>query len=321
MPVKLNFLHMGMSAKDVAIRFMGIYEAQFDGLRQAGAEVVFSLEAPDTNADFIICTADARDIQAAVANTRRPLILYVPPIDQWFDRPLLESIRERVHFAYGPCLSGMTADAYRGLGISYYFLPFAADPQIMRPLNLAPRYDLAFLGGLQHRRGYQPYIEPLLKALDPSRLAFIGGGWQKYRISTQSVDGLTADHPGPPQRGPLTNNLYNLARVCINFHAPEQTRGAAVQLDCNNRLFDAAMAGCVQVSDNAEAVRRHFSELEVLAESAPDAWVACVLDCLKQPDSAFAALRQAARARALAEHTWLHRGRTFLGWIHKHAGN
>ena len=319
MAVKLNFVHMGMSAKDVAVRFMGIYEAQFEGLREAGAKVAFTLESPDPLADFIVCTADAKDIQAAVAQTKRPIILYVPPIDQWFDKALLESMRERVHFAYGPCLSGMTTDAYRALGISYYFLPFAADPRIMRPLNLAPRFDLAFLGGLQHRRGYQPYIEPLLKALDPNRLAFIGGGWQKYRIPTQSVDGLAADHPGLPERGPLTNNLYNLARVCINFHAPEQTRGAAIQLDCNNRLFDAAMAGCVQVSDNAEGVRMHFNEREVLAESAPDAWVACVLDCLRQPDSAFGALREAARKRAVVEHTWLHRARTFLGWIEQHA--
>jgi len=319
MPVHLQFLHMGMSAKDVATRFMGIYEAQFDGLRQAGMRVSFSLDSLDSTADFIICTADNRDIERAFAASSRPLILYVPPIDQWFDVQLLERIKGRVAFAYGPCLTGMTTDAYAKLGISYHFLPFAADPQFMRPLDLDPEFDVAFLGGLQHRRGYQPYIEPLLKQLDPSRLAFVGGGWQKYKIPTQSVHGLTADSPGPPERIRLTNKLYNLAKVCINVHAPEQTRGAAIQLDSNNRLFDVAMAGGVQVSDNPDAVHMHFDDAEVLTAADPAGWVRLVLENVAKPASQTAALRAAARKRALAEHTWKHRGETFLSWIKQHA--
>jgi len=168
MAIHLHFLHMGMSAKDVATRFMGIYEAQFEGLRQAGMTVSFALDSIDPAADFTICTADNKDIQQAFESNTRPLILYMPPIDQWFDVPLLVHVKRRVAFAYGPCLSGMTTDAYAKLGISYHFLPFAADPSAMKPLNLEPEYDLAFLGGLQHRRGYQPYIEPLLRQLDPA---------------------------------------------------------------------------------------------------------------------------------------------------------
>jgi hypothetical protein len=315
----IHFLHMGMSVPDVAVRFMGHYEAQFRGLRQAGAHVTFDLAHPDPHADFIVCTADAHDIQRAATQTKRPLILYVAPIDQWFERELLSSLRERILFAYGPVLSGMTEDAYCEMGIAYHFLPLASDPEINKPLNLEPEYDLAFLGGLEHRRGYQPYIEPLLKQLDPRRLAFLGGKWQhKYKIPVTEVHGLTADAPPAPHRAPLVNQLHNLARVCINFHAPEQMRGPKIQLDCNNRVFDLAMAGCLQVSDNPDAVRMHFGPDEVFAEATPETWVNRVLDCLSKPPAEFTAMRQAARERALNEHTWFHRGQTMLSWIDQH---
>jgi spore maturation protein CgeB len=308
MAVVLNFYHMGMSNREVALRFMGIYEAQFRGLQQAGATVRFSLDRPDSTADYVIVTANEADIQRAAADTDRLLILYVPPVDQWFAGELLVKFRDRILFAYGPVLSETTTAAYRDVGIDYHDLPFAADPDLMRPLNLPAQYDVVFLGGLQHRRGYQPYIEPLLKKIDRQRLLFIGGGWEKYGIPIQSI-----------AYGPLVNVLYNLARVCINFHAPEQCRGMLTQLDVNNRVFDLAMAGCVQVSDNPEAIHRHFAPTELFAEPTPDAWVARVLDCLARPDNELAPRRAAARARALTEHTWMHRGRTFLSWIDQHA--
>ena len=314
----LNFLHMGMSVPDVAVRFMSAYEYQFKGLRQAGATVTFSLAQPEPAADFIVCTSDVKDIHQAATQTHRPIILYVPPIDQWFEAGLLAPLRDRVLFAYGPVNSGMTEERYREIGISYYFLPLASDPDIFKPLDLEPEYDLAFLGGLQHRRGYQPYIEPLIKQLDPKRLAFLGGGWHKYKIPVTDVHGLTNDAPPFPQRGPLVNKLHNLAKVCINFHAPEQMRAQKVQLDVNNRVFDLAMGGCLQVSDNPDAIRMHFGPGEIFAEATPEAWVNRVLDCLAKPASEFRAMRQAGRTRALAEHTWFHRGQTMLSWIHKH---
>jgi hypothetical protein len=303
----INFLHMGMSVPDVAVRFMTAYEAQFKGLRQAGATVTFTLDQPDLKADFIVCTADAKDIQRAATQTKCPIILYVPPIDQWFDAALLTQLRDRILFAYGPALSEATAAGYANLGLNYHFLPFAADPDLMVPLHLPAQYDIVFVGGLKHRRGYQPYLEPLLGRLPRERLLFIGSGWEKYGLPAQSI-----------AYGPLVNVLYNLARVCINFHAPEQMRGSKIQQDCNNRVFDLAMSGCLQISDNPDAVRMHFGPDEIFAEATPDAWVNRVLDCLSKPAAEFQALRQAARARALKEHTWFHRGQTLLSWIDQH---
>jgi len=303
----LNFFRMGMSAPDVALRFMGIYQAQFRGLEAAGARVHFTLDRPDPAADFTVCSANSADLARAAAETNKPLIVYAPPADQWFDRPLLEQLRGRILFVYGPFTSQSTADHYRQLGLDFHTLPFAADPDLMRPLHLPSQYDVVFLGGLHHRQNYQPFIEPLLAKIPIDRLLFIGTGWKKYGIPPQSV-----------AYGPLVNILYNLGRVCINFHAPEQMRGPADQLDVNNRLFDLAMAGCVQVCDNPQAVASFFTPAEIFAEATPGAWVARVLDCLALPDSQLAPRRHAARAKALAQHTWTHRGRTLLGWIARH---
>ena len=307
MALTLNFFHMGMSNAEVALRFMGIYEAQFRGLEEAGARVRFTLDRPDSTMDCVVVSASDADIRRAAAETDRPLILYVPPADQWFARGLLADLGGRILFVYGTALSEVTAAAYREVGIAYHYLPFAADAGLMRPLHLPAQYDVVFLGGLRHRRGYQPYIMPLLARIDPGRMLLMGGGWEKHGIPAQCV-----------AYGPLVNVLYNLGRVCINFHGLEQCRGAQRQLDLNNRVFDLAMAGCVQVCDNPEAVRRHFGATEVFAEATPEAWVARVLECLARPEEELAPMRAAARARALAEHTWAHRGRLFLSWIEHH---
>ncbi len=307
MALSLNFFHMGMSNEDVALRFMGIYEAQFRGLERAGARVRFSMDRPDSTADCVVATASEADIRRAARETDRPLILYVPQVDQWWARELLAELRNRIVFVYGPAMSEVTAAAYLEVGLTYHYLPFGADPDLMRPLHVPAQYDVVFLGGLRHRSGYQPYVEPLLQKIDAKRMLIIGGGWEKYGLAAKSV-----------AYGPLVNTLYNSGRVCINFHAPEQCRGVETQLDLNNRVFDLAMAGCVQVCDNPEAVLRHFGAGEVFAEATPEAWVARVLECLAMPEEQLEVYRKAARARALTEHTWEERGRTMLSWITRH---
>ncbi|HEY4330701.1 MAG TPA: glycosyltransferase [Phycisphaerae bacterium] len=309
MPLTVHFFRMGMSNKEVALRFMGIYEAQFRGIELAGARVKFSLEMPETGADVVVCTADAGDIGRVAevmggTGGKGAMVIYVPPVDQWFDAGLLRSVANRVAFVYGPVVSEVTEAAYAGVGIRYRYLPFGADPELMRPLGLVPEYDVVFLGGLRHRRGYQPFVEPLVKGLDPKRVLLMGSGWEKYGIASQ-----------PVAYGARVNELYNLGRVCINFHAPEQCRGKAVQLDLNNRVFDLAMAGCVQVCDNPEGVAMHFEAGEIFAEGTAESWVGRVMACLRMRDEELKPMRQAARARALAEHTWMHRGRMFLSWI------
>lgn len=287
---------------------MGIYEAQFLGLENAGARVWFTEGQPVPDCDVVITSPTPpheRDVELVLKHTRAPVVLYVPPSELWLDRKKLTRMSERLLFVYSTSRSKITEDGYAELGIPFLYLPFGADPRMMRPLALPPIYDVAFVGGLSHRRGYEPFIEPLLKRLGRRPALFVGPGWERYGIPGQLV-----------AYGELLNVIYNLARVCINFHSAEQKRGEQVHVDLNNRVFDLAMAGCVQVSDNTEGLRWHFREDEVIMAESPKEWVDRVLTLIEAPEEQRQGIRQRARRRALADHTWDQRGRQLLDFIY-----
>jgi spore maturation protein CgeB len=164
---------------------------------------------------------------------------------------------------------------------------------------------VVFVGGLSHRQGCEPFVEPLLERLGERAALFVGPGWEKYGLPHQIV-----------AYGELLNVIYNLGRVCINFHSAEQTQGERVRVDLNNRVFDLAMAGCLQVSDNTEGLRWHFREDEVVMAQTPNEWVDKVLAHIEAPEEQRLAIRQRARCRALADHTWSQRGRQLLDFIY-----
>jgi glycosyltransferase involved in cell wall biosynthesis len=295
---------MGMSNRDVRLRFMGVYEAQFRGLQQAGAQVRFTEGNPDDDCDVIVTTADAADIVAAFEKTTRNMVLYVPPADQWFDIELLRRIKPRLLFAYGTWESQTFANKYAEMGIEYWQIPFGADAELMRPLGLPRMFDVCFIGGVQHRKGWQPYIEPLVKRIPRERLLLVGAGYERYGIGAQAVG-----------YGPLVNVLYNLSRVCVNFHSTEQKRGGGLQWDLNNRVFDLAMAGCVQVCDNTVAGQQHFTPAEIVFADDPAEWAARIFELLARPEPELDDMRAAARKRAEADHTWRKRGETMLALL------
>jgi len=143
----------------------------------------------------------------------------------------------------------------------------------------------------------------LMKQIGSRNLLCVGTGWQKYGIPNQLV-----------AWGSLLNVIYNLGKVCVNVHTDAQILGQEKQLDLNNRVFDLAMAGCCQISDNSEAVRFVFREDEVVATNEPQAWIDCVIDLIDHPVEA-ESFRRKALQRALCDHTWLARATEFLGRI------
>ena len=214
-------------------------------------------------------------------------------------------MRDRLLLVYSTARSTITESCYAELGIPYLYLPFGSDPKLMRPLGLPPIYDVVFVGGLSHRQGCEPFIEPLLKRLGQRPALFVGPGWEKYGLPSQIV-----------AYGELLNVIYNLGRVCINFHSAEQKQGEQVRVDLNNRVFDLAMAGCVQVSDNTEGLRWHFRDDEVIMAETPNEWVDQVLTHIEAPEEQQQGIRQRAQRRALADHTWDQRGRQLLDFIY-----
>ena len=307
MGITFDFFDLNLGDPVISAKFAGMYASFFAGIRAHGCQVTLSLSQPNEKADVLVLSiwrgAEPR-VEQVIVESRVPVILYVPPACEWFNRRRLERWSKKILFAYGVDAATMNFDAYASVGIDYHYLPFASDPKVMRPLpGLAPVYDIVFVGSLTHKVGRHRYIEALLPAVGDRPCLFIGKGWTRYGMPNQLV-----------AWGDFLNVIYNLGRVCINIHFDDEKQGReAGGLNLNNRLFDYALAGCFQVSDNPEAVYLHFSPDEVVAVDSVEEWVDRILYYLAHPEEK-EPFREKARQRALREHTWHHRAAEFVDW-------
>lgn len=306
MGITFDFFDLNLGDPVISAKFAGMYASFFEGIRSHGCGVTLSLSQPNEQADVLVLPiwreAEPR-FEQIVVKSRVPIILYVPPACNWFNHRRLERWGEKILFAYGVDAATMNFDAYASVGIDYHYLPFASDPGVMRPLGLPPVYDVVFVASLGHKVGRHRYIEALLPAVEDRQCLFIGAEWARYAIPDQLV-----------AWGDFLNVIYNLGRVCINIHFGDEKQGRdAGGLNLNNRLFDYALAGCFQVSDNPEAVYLHFSPDEVVAVDGVGQWVDRILYYLAHPE-AKEPFREKARQHALREHTWRHRAAEFVDW-------
>jgi hypothetical protein len=262
MVLSINFFNLNLRALAIYAKFGGMYESFFRALRDHGCNVVYSDDVPSTQADILVVPMGGGQEYNSLQAMRRfpgPVILYVPPAYAWFDQRLLRRLRGKVLFAYGTDVSSFSPRKYCEVGIKYHYLPFASDPEIMKPLNLPRQYDVVFVGSLGHAPRRSEFLEPLMEALGSRPILCVGSGWQKYGMPEQLV-----------AWGPVLNVIYNLGKVCINIHASSQVQGPDKQIDLNNRVFDLSMAGCCQVCDNPEAVRRCFENDEIASAQEPN---------------------------------------------------
>lgn len=299
----IDFWKLGLENPRLNAWFGGIYRSFFQALERAGTKVTLSMLAPDREADVLVVPAgggqDSSSAQA-MSGFQGPSVLYVPSGQAWFRRSFLERWREYILFTYGTDFSSLTPSLYETVGIKYHCLPFASDPAVMRPLDLSKLYDVVFVGNAGSGTGRHQYVQALMKAANNLRVLLIGPGWERYGYPFQCL-----------AWGDLLNLVYNAAYICVNILNDEQKRGAQTRLDANHRLFDLAMAGCFQVSNAPQVVRRYFDGSEALAFDTPEEWVTAILYYLAHP-SQTDSYRVAARRRVLAEHTWDHRATRFI---------
>lgn len=291
----LAFHSLNLEDTGVDARFGGMYRSFFRALQGRGVRVAYYAVGQRISGDIAVLPMgggqEYRGLRA-MQDFHGPLVLYVPPALEWFDVGILTRLRQRVLFAYGTDASSASTAAYRAVGIDYVCLPFGSDPLVMRPLDLPPSYDVAFVGSAGHAPRRAEFLGPLLRAFPRDRILVVGSGWERFGISDQQLEW-----------GALLNILYNLATVCVNIHGAEQVCGRDRRLDANNRLFDLAMAGRCQVSDNPALVCEYFSPDEVAAADDPQAWVQRVKELVADPQAA-REYGARARSRALESHTW-----------------
>ena len=73
------------------------------------------------------------------------------------------------------CAHKSYLDIFQELGLKVHYLPFAYDPDIHRPMNIAEKYDLAFIGTITPQRA--KVIKEIRKRLKNIRF-FVGRAWQ-----------------------------------------------------------------------------------------------------------------------------------------------
>jgi GT2 family glycosyltransferase/spore maturation protein CgeB/Tfp pilus assembly protein PilF len=302
----IDFWKLNLENQHINAWFGGIYDSFFRALKRSGAKVTLSMTAPDSKADVLVVPIGGgqdRLAAQAMSDFQGPTILYVPPGQSWFRREYIDRWREYILFAYSTDFSNLSPRLYKTIGIDYHCFPFASDPSVMRPLDDIPKlYDVVFVGNPGSGTGRHKYFEALMKRASEIKIQLIGPGWERYGYPFRSV-----------AWGNLLNQIYNTARVCVNVLNDEQ-KLERNQLDANHRLFDLAMAGCLQVCNAPQVVREYFDETEVPASDNPEEWVSKILHYLEHPAETHE--RQiAARRRALAEHTWEHRATMFMELI------
>jgi len=199
-------------------------------------------------------------------------------------------------YAIGTDVAAEMADR---LGRTVDVLAFAADPSVYRPIKTKDQYraNVVFAGSATPRR------ERLLGELVEFGLALWGPGWRK----TSLRDYCRGEAPSTEEYV----KAYGGATVSVNIHHV-QVENDPREASCNQRLFELAAMGAAQVVDDRGDLPRCFEEGREVAVFRDGAGLrAIVRDLIETPAEA-ERLGQAARARLLQEHTYMHRLRQLL---------
>lgn len=182
------------------------------------------------------------------------------------------------------------------------------DPQAHRAVTPVARYraELSYLGTYAADR--QQSLEALFVTPAQRRpeLRFLIGGAQYPHDFFPWSDNIYFVRHLPPEEHPA---FFSSSRLTLNV-----TRHAMAAMGwCpSGRLFEAAACGTAILSDHWEGLDAFFAPGRdiIVARNADD-----VLAALDLSDAEIARIGAAARERALAEHTSMHRAKTLVGLI------
>ena len=210
-------------------------------------------------------------------------------------------------FQQGACL-----DAFRQAGARQVnYLPMAADPDLHSPMALSEEdrrvfgSDVSFVGaGYANRRQLFPAL-----LHQPWSFKLWGNEWDGADDlrSVLQLDGARIDTA-------TCMKVFNATTINLNLHS---TTGAGLdpQADfVNPRTFELAACGAFQLVDHRSELRQFFTEQEMVSFQDFAEVPGLVQQWLHDP-SARQAMANAARARVLREHTYVHRMRDLLGHI------
>lgn len=183
-------------------------------------------------------------------------------------------------------------DWYRKEGCPALYFPEASDPSIFHPMPDLPKiHDVSFVGACYGIR--KEVVTELRRA--GIRVAAYGSGWESGRLPTEDV----------PQLFAQSKIVLGVGTIgyCRDFYALKM------------RDFDAPMSGSLYLTHDNPDLTLLFQRGREIATYRN------VRDCVEKvryylrEDAVRESIARAGRARAMQEHTWVHRFRQLFAQL------
>ncbi len=195
------------------------------------------------------------------------------------------------------------------------YLPLAADPDFHAPLELSPvdrrRYgaDLAFLGA-----GY-PNRLAAFRQLTAMNFKIWGNDWPPDPILA-----LCMQRPGERISPEEAVKIFNASKINVNLHSSVKAEPLVSNGDfVNPRTFELASCGAFQLVDKRTLLGELFSTQEVAVFEDMPEMLESIQHYLARPEKR-RIMAERARARVLAEHTYVHRMHALLDFVKAKTG-
>lgn len=237
----------------------------------------------------------AETVHELKSRTRARLALWVmdDPFIRWDDPPVLRTQQLRALADYDAVFvfdSYHLASLNGHFGGKFHHLPLAYDETVYRPLDLAKRYPVSFVGARYPNR------HRLLRAIEDVGCEVWGGPFPGIRNLRHH----------PPAPAPVANEIYNQTVVNVNLNHEQSIWGT------NLRTFEVPGSGGFLLTD----LKRELPDLlvpgkEVETYASDGEFREKVRYYLDHPDEA-ARIAAAGHRRAAAEHTYACRIKTVL---------
>ena len=241
----------------------------------------------------------------------------------WVHWPLIKEINYNEKFFHGDGFADLyfgerenDGEAFiRDTGKKYVCIPHAASPRLHQSeINTSQcKWDIVYLGSrLPKKKWFEENILYQLKKEKGLKVLIIGSGWKKNdsylnlvrfilkRIKNKNLKALF-DQMTVKIKPEEEGCLYRSAKICLNFHERDEY-GSQPHYIVNSRTFKIPACGGFQICDEVPAIRKYFSDQEVvMCPINKQAWMQTIHYYL-QNDIARVQIQQAGAKRARLNH-------------------
>ena len=243
----------------------------------------------------------------------------------WVDWPMPQSTinsfisGEIVDVCFGEREPESMTEFERIVGKKYYLIANAANKKIHFPTKPIPKYqyDLVYLGAKLPMKMW--FFESVLLPLKKKyKVGIFGPYWTVKDNALRALAKVAKSFHSErlvrlfnsfriviPREA--ENQLYSSAKVALNFHERDPD-GSQPHYIVNQRAFKIPACGGFQICDDVPALKKYFSEDEIVTAQATDAkqWIDQIEFYISQ-DAKREKIRQASIQRALQDHTYHNR--------------